>query len=134
MLNVTVPWGLGQIIQEVDSGKVPVGDSEQFLRQCLGGALIHSEIVDLEWDETWDDVNRHPDVPHVCDSVGGVQDKGVVGFLRLFLHVLNVPVVDVLLGEGLDRVLFGTDVVILCFNKSPENTMQRFHLNCENNL
>lgn len=134
VLNVTMLRGLSQTIQEVDSRKVSVGDFEHILGQCLGGALFQWEIGDLKWDEAWDDVNRHPNVADIGDSIGGIEDESVIDFAGLHLHVLDVPTVYVLLGKCLDRGLFGSDVALLLFDKTPEKAMRRGYLDCEYNL
>lgn len=134
MLNVTMPRRLSQTIQEVDSRKVSVGDFEHLLGQCLGGAFLQREIGDLKWDEAWDDVNRHPNVIDISDPIGGIEDESVIDFAGLHLHVLDVPTVNVLLGKCLDRGLFGSDVALLRFDKTPENAMRRGYLDCEYNL
>lgn len=134
VLNVTMLRGLSQTIQEVDSRKVSVGDFEHILSQCLGGALFQREIGDLKWDEAWDDVNRHPNVADIGDPIGGIEDESVIDFVGLHLHVLDVPTVNVLLGKCLDRGLFGSDVALLRFNKTPEKAMRRGYLDCEYNL
>lgn len=131
---MTMMWGLGQTIQEVDSRKVSVGDFEHILGQCLGGPLVQCEIRDLKWDEAWDDVNRHPNVADISDPVGGIKDKSVVHFAGLHLHVLDVRTVNVLLGECLDRRLFGSDVALLRFDKTSEKAMRWGYLDCEYNL
>lgn len=134
VLNVTELRGLSQTIQEVDSRKVSVGDFEHILGQCLGCTLVQSEIGDLKWDEAWDDVNRHPNVTDISDAIGGIEDQSVIDFVGLHLHVLDVPIVNVLLGKCLDRGLFGSDVALLRFDKTPENAMRRGYLDCEYNL
>lgn len=82
----------------------------------------------------WDNVNRHLNVADVSDPVGGIEDEGVVNFAGLYLHVLNVPAVNVLLGKCLDRGLFGSDVALLRFDKTPEKAMRGGCLDCEYNL
>lgn len=134
VLNVTMLRGLSQTIGEVDSRKVSVGDFEHILGQRLGGTLIQREIKDLKWDEAWDDVNRHPNAVDVCHPIGGIKDESVVHFVGLHLHVLDVPTVNVLLGKRLDRGLFGSDVALPRFDKTPENAMRRGYLHCEYNL
>lgn len=71
VLNVTVPRGLSQTIQKVDSRKVAVADFEHILGQRLGGAFVQREIGDLKWDEAGDDVDGHRNVADVSDPVGG---------------------------------------------------------------
>lgn len=129
---MTVLRGHSQIVQEVDSSKMSVGNSEHIHGQCLGGALVQSDIRDLKWDEAWDDVNRHPNVVDISDPVGSIEDESVVDFARLHLHVLDVPTVNVLLGKCLDRGLFGSDVALL--DKTPEKAMRRGYLDGEYNL
>lgn len=134
VLNVTVLWGLSQAIKEVASRKVFVCDFQHILCQRLGSALVHSEIRDLKGDEQRDDVNRHSNVVDVGDPVGGVESEGVVHIVRLHLHVLDVPVVNVILGKRLDRGLFGSDVALFRFNKTPEKAMRWGYLDCKHNL
>lgn len=131
---MTTLRGLSQTVQEVDSRKVSVGDFEHVLGQRLGGALVQREIGDLKWDEAWDDVDRHPNVADVSHPVGGIEDESVVHFVRLHLHVLDVPTVNVLLCERLDRGLFSSDVALLRFDKAPEIAMRRGYLDCEQDL
>lgn len=88
----------------------------------------------MKWDETWDDVDRHLDITDVSYAIGGVKDEGVVHLVWLNLHVLNVPTVNVSLAKGLDRRLFGSDVTLLCLDKTPEKAMRRGGLDCEYNL
>lgn len=123
-----------QTIQEVNPREVFVDHFEHILSKCLRGSLVQSEIEDLEWDEAWDDVNRHPNVTNISDPIGGVEDESVVDFARLHLHVLNVPTVNILLGKCLDRRLFSSDVALLCFHKTPEKAMRRARRHCEYNL
>ncbi|KAG7221388.1 hypothetical protein INR49_017264 [Caranx melampygus] len=108
----------------------------ELLRRCV--LVLCPQILwadfDLKWDEAWDDVNRHPNVADVSDPVGGVEDEGVVGFVRLHLHVLDVPIVNVLLAKRLDRGLFGSNVALLCFDKTAEKAMRGGYLDCEYNL
>lgn len=86
----------------------------------------------MEWDEAWDDIDRHPDVVDICDPVGSIKDERVIDFAGLHLHVLDVPVLYVLLGKCLDGGLFGSDVAL--FVKTPEKTMRRGHPDVEHNL
>lgn len=132
MLDVSVLRGLSHRVQEVDPRKVFVGDFEHVFRQSLGGALAQGDIGDLERDEAWDDVDRHPNVADIRDPVGGVQDESVVHSAGLHLHVLDVPAVHVLLGERLDRRLFGSDVALV--DKMPEKAMRRADSDCEHDL
>lgn len=124
VLNVTVLRGLSQTIQEVVSRKVSVGDFEHIFSKSLGGALVQREIEDLNWDEAWDDVNRHPNVVDISHSVGSIEDESVVHFVGLRLHVLDVPTVNVLLGKCPDRGLFGSDVALLRIGKTPDKAMR----------
>lgn len=132
VLNSTVLRGLNQSVQEVDSREVSAGDSQHVLGQRPGGALLQSEIGDLERDEAWDDVNRHPNVTDVSDPVGGVEDESVTGFVWLCLYVLDVPTVDVLLGKCRDGRHFGSDVAL--FVKTPQEPMRRCYADCEHDL
>lgn len=123
VLNVTVQRGLNQTVEEVDSGEVWAGDSQHILGQRPGGALLQSEIGDLQRDEAWDDVNGHPNVTDVGDPVGGVEDESVTGLVWLCLHVLDVPTVDVLLGKCRDSRHFGSNEAL--FVKTPQEPMRR---------
>lgn len=134
MLNVTVLRGLGHTKQEVGSREVPVADFKHILDQSFGVALLQCEIGDLERDEARYDVNCHPDVPDISDPIGGIQDEAVVDFVGLHLHVLDVPAVNVLLGERLDRGLFVSDVPFLRFHKTPEKAMRGGRLDSEDDL
>lgn len=129
---MTMLRGLSQTVQEVDSREMSAGDFKQILGQCPGGTLIQCEIGDLKWDEAWDDVNRHSNVVDISDPVGGIKDESVIDFALLHLHVVDVPIVYVLLGKCLDRRLFGSDVAL--FVKTPEKTMRRRYLDNEYNL
>lgn len=132
VLNVTVLRGLNHAVQEVDSREVWAGDAQHVLGQRPGGALFHSDIGDLQWDEAGDDVNRHANVTDVSDPVGGVEDESVTGFIWLCLHVLDVPAVDVLLGKCRDAGRFGSDVAL--FVKAPQEPVRRRHRDCEHDL
>lgn len=134
MLYVTVLRGLNQMKKEVESRKVSVADFEHILGQRLGGALVQREIGHSKWDEEGDDVNNHRDVADVCDPVGGVEDEGVVEFAGHRLHVLDVAAVNVVLGERLDRGLFGSDVTLRRLDETPEKAVRWGHLDCEHNL
>lgn len=134
MLNVAMLWGISHTIKEVESRKVFVCDFQHILRQRLGSTLVHSEIGNLKRDEQWDDVNRHSNVADVSDPVGGAETEGVVQIVRLRLHVLDVPVVNVFLGKCLDRGLFGSDVALFRFNKTSEEAMRWGYLDCKHNL
>lgn len=90
--------------------------------------------MDLKWDKMWYDVNRHTDVGDVCDPVGGVQEEGVIDFVGLRLHILDVPPVDVLLCKRLDRRLLGSDITFFRFHKPPEKAMRGGCLDCEYDL
>lgn len=132
VLNVTVLRGLHQTVQEVDSGEVSAGDSQHVLGQRLGAALFQGDIGDLQRDEAWDDVNGHRDVTDVSDPVGGVEDESIRGSAWLCLHVLDVPTVDVLLGECVDGRHFGSDVAL--FVEAPQEAVRRRYADCEHDL
>lgn len=132
VLHVAVPRGLDQAVQEVDSREVWAGDAQHILGQRPGGALFQSEVGHSQRDEAWDDVNGHPNVTDVSDPVGGVEDESVTGFIWLCLHVLDVPAVDVLLGERRDAGRFGSDVAL--FVKTPQEPVRRRHRDCEHYL
>lgn len=134
MLDVTMLRGLSQIIKEVDSRKVSIGDFEHILRQCFGRTFVQCDIGDLKWDEQGDDVYKHFNVSDISDPVGGIKDEGVVDFVWLHLHILNVPAVDVILGKCVDRGLFGSDVALFRFNKTPEKAIRWGYLYGEHNL
>lgn len=129
---MTVLRGLNHTVQDVDSREVSAGDSQHILGQRPGGALLQSEIGDLQRDEARDDVNGHPNVPDVSDPVGGAEDESVAGFVWLCLHVLDVPTVDVLLGKCGDGRHFGSDVAL--FVKPPQEAMRRRYADCEHDL
>lgn len=132
VLNVTVLRGRDHTVQEVDSREVSAGDSQHVSGQRPGGALWQGDVGDLQWDEAWDDVNGHPDVTDARDPVGGVEDESVAGFVRLCLHVLDVPTVDVLLGESRDGRQFGSDVALVV--RTPQEAMRRRYADCEHDL
>lgn len=129
---MTMLRGLSQTVQEVESREMTAGDFKQILGQRPGGTLIQCEIGDMQWDEAWDDVNRHSNVVDISDPVGGIKDERVIDFALLHLHVLDVPIVYVLLGKCLDRGLFGSDVAL--FDKTSEKTVRRCYLDNEYNL
>lgn len=132
VLNMTVLRGLNQTVQEVDSREVSAGDSQHVLGQRPGGALLQSDIGDLQRDEAWDDVNGHPNVTDVGDPVGGVEDESIPGCVWLCLHILDVPTVDVLLGECRDGRHFGSDIAL--FVETPQEPMRRRYADCEYDL
>lgn len=132
MLDVAVPRGLDQRVQEVDRGKVAAGDFEHFLRESPDAAFVQRDVRDQQRDEAWDDIHKHPDATDVRDPVGGVEDERVVEFVGLVLHVLDVAAVDVLLSERLDGRLLGSDVAL--FVETPEKTVRRGHPDFEHNL
>lgn len=132
VLDVAVPRGLSQRVQEVDCGEVATGDSEHVVRERPDAAFVQRDVGDLQRDEAWDDIDSHPDAADVRDPVGGVEDERVVDFVGLVLHVLDVAAVHVLLGERLDGRLFGSDVAL--FVETPEKTMRRGHPDFEHNL
>lgn len=134
VLYVTMMWRFGQNIEEINSRKVTIGDFEHILGQCLCGTLSQSEISDVKRDMERDDVNRHPNIVNVSDPVGGVENEGVVHFVWLHLHILDVPAVNVLLGKCLDRQLFGSDVALLGFYKTPEKAVRWGGPDCKRNL
>lgn len=131
---MTMLRGLSQVVKEVDSRKVAVGNSEHILRQGSGRTLVQCEIGGLKRDEQGDDVHRHFNVSDIGDPVGGIQDEGVAGFVRFHLHVLDVPAVDVVLGKCADGGLFGSDVTFLRLDKTPEKPVRRGYLYAEHNL
>lgn len=132
MLDVAMPRGLSQRVQEVDCGEVATGDGEHVLRERPGAAFVQRDVGDPQRDEAWDDVDSHPDAADVRDPISGVKDERVVDFVGFVLHVLDVAAVHVLLGERLDWRLFGSDVAL--FVETPEKTVRRGHPDFEHNL
>ena len=134
VLDATVERRLRHTEQEVDSREVPVGDPEHLLSQGLGAALVQSEVGHLQRDEARDDVQRHPDARDLRDPVGGVEDEHVVDLVGFCLHVLNVPRVDVLLGERRRRGLPGSHVALSGFLKAPQEAVRGRLPHCEHDL
>lgn len=111
-----------------------VVDLKYFLCQGLVATFFHGEIEDVKWDATGYDIDRHANVAYVGDAIGGLQDKGVVDFVGLHLHVLDASAVNVLLGKCLDRRLLASDVTLVCFHKMSEKAMIGTRLDCERDL